>query len=329
MGRTCREIHEWIEEEVEKPIEEWEDRQEERCREEPCKWWMLCLNKLFCWLVWVTVKVVRWVVVTVGKWVTRVVCTVVNVILDVIGFIVGLILSIPVIGGIIRTVLNWVTEIIWRIVGLVDLLGYAIGIRPRKKMYFSVIIPEIDGVPLMPQSVIDPWVQNAIDIYDQSCNIDLRFTGYCQTSINPPGGELDVACNAGGFFRDWWLLGSWFEFVTKTCKFESNWRGVIGLGAEIHVFVVQNIPNALGCSMGPTHNYVTIEMQQFDAAGNLTSTPFPDTIAHEIGHACGLTHTGNTGGTNLMDFGPRSGTISTLSGGQAAIVRWSRFCTYI
>ena len=101
MGRTCREIHEWIEEEIEQPIEEWEDRQEERCREEPCNWWMLCLNKLFCWLVWVTVKVIRWVVVTVGKWVVRVVCTVINFILDVIGFIIGLILAIPIIGGII------------------------------------------------------------------------------------------------------------------------------------------------------------------------------------------------------------------------------------
>ena len=116
MGRVCREVQEWIEEQVEQPIEEWENRQEERCREEPCNWWTLCLNKLFCWLVWVVVKVIRIVIVTVGKWVARTVCEIVNVILDIIGYIIALILSIPIIGGIIRTIWNWVTEIIWRIV---------------------------------------------------------------------------------------------------------------------------------------------------------------------------------------------------------------------
>ncbi|MCA8957176.1 MAG: hypothetical protein KDC87_13965 [Planctomycetes bacterium] len=89
--KQCREIQEWIEEKVSKPVEEWEDRQEERCKKEKCKWWMLCLNKLFCWLVWVTVKVVRWVVVTVGKWVTRTVCTLISLVIAlVVALAVGL-----------------------------------------------------------------------------------------------------------------------------------------------------------------------------------------------------------------------------------------------
>jgi hypothetical protein len=48
MATVCREIQEWIEEQVEQPIEEWENRQEQRCREEECNWWVLCLNKLIC-----------------------------------------------------------------------------------------------------------------------------------------------------------------------------------------------------------------------------------------------------------------------------------------
>ena len=134
MGRSCREIQDWIETQIEQPIEAWENQQEQRCRNEPCNWWTLCLNKLFCWLVWVLVKVVRWVLVTVGKWVVRVVCTVVNIVLDIAGLIVSLILSIPILGGIIRTVLNWGTEVGWRLVGAVDFLGSLVGIRPRKKM---------------------------------------------------------------------------------------------------------------------------------------------------------------------------------------------------
>ncbi len=78
MVEICREIDEWIEEEITRPVEEWVERQEERCREEPCNWWMLCLNKLVCWLVTVTVKVVTWVTDIVGRWITRTICTIIS-----------------------------------------------------------------------------------------------------------------------------------------------------------------------------------------------------------------------------------------------------------
>lgn len=87
MALVCKEIQEWVEEEVSKPIEEWEERQEERCKDYPWydpRGWV-------CWFVTVLVKVVRWVVVTVGKWVTRTVCTVVTVVVDlVVDLVAGL-----------------------------------------------------------------------------------------------------------------------------------------------------------------------------------------------------------------------------------------------
>lgn len=320
MGRSCREVQEWIEEEIEKPIEEWEERQEERCREEECNWWLLCLNKLFCWLVVVLVKVVRFVIVTVGKWVTRVVCTIVNTILDVIGFLFGLILSIPIIGGIIRAVLNWVLEIFWRIVGIFEFLGSLAGLRLRKKMYFGVIIPVRDGTPLMAEADIQPWVDTAIEIYDRTCNIDLRFTGFCRTRIATPSVPFTVDCGAGGFFADFWVDGSWFEFTSRLCKFESNWRRFLGKGSEIIVFIIDGYTgNSVGCSMSATHDYVTVQV----APG-----PFPDTVAHEIGHACLLWHM-NTGGTNLLDTGGRTTPQPVLDRLQIAMVRSSRHCTYI
>lgn len=319
MGRSCREIHEWIETQVEQPIETWENQQEQRCRNEPCNWWTLCLNKLFCWLVWVVVKVVRIVLVTIGKWVVRVVCEVVNFILDVIGFVIGLILAIPILGGIIRTILNWVLEIVWRIIGIFELLGSLIGIRLRKKMYFGVVIPVIDGVPLVQESAIQPWVDTAIEIYNRTCNIDLRFTGFCQTEIKPPMNPIILDCGVGGFFSDWWILGSWFEFVSNTCKFVSNWRRVTGLGGEIIVFIIHGYSSrSVGCSMGPTHNYVTVQVPP---------GPFNDTVAHEIGHACALLHRA-TGGTNLMDTGGRSTPMPVLTNWQVAVVRSSRHAVY-
>ncbi|RKF28325.1 hypothetical protein [Micromonospora globbae] len=80
MALVCTEVTEWIEEEVSKPVEEWEERQEKRCKDYPWydpRGWV-------CWFVTVLVKVVRWVVVIVGKWVTRTVCTIVGVVVEAV-----------------------------------------------------------------------------------------------------------------------------------------------------------------------------------------------------------------------------------------------------
>jgi hypothetical protein len=264
------------------------------------------------------VKVIRWVVVTVGKWVARIVCEVVNFILDVIGFIVELILSIPIIGGIIRTILNWVTEIIWRVVGLLDFFASLAGIRLRKKMYFGVIVPSVRGTPIVNDADIQRQVDAAVTFYDQTCNINLIFTGICHTGVSPPAAGLTVGCDAGGFFNDWWLAGSYFEFAAATCKFTDSFRRVIGLGAEIIVFIVQDVTpaNTNGCSFASTHNYVVIEAKPTDQAF---------VAAHEMGHACWLPHDDDT--SNLMN--PITPTANpTLTNLQIALVRWSKHCVY-
>ena len=317
MGRSCKEIHEWIEETVEKPIEEWEEQQEQRCRNEKCKWWMLCLNKLVCWFVTILVKVIRWVLVTVGKWVVRVVCETINFVLDVAGWVINMVLAIPIIGGLIRAIWNWVIEGFWRLLGVPELIGSLLGIRVRKKMYFGVIIPVIDGVPLATQAQMQPQVDYAIRTYDTLCNIDLRFTGYCMSTLRPPKAALNIQCGAAGFFNDLWLAGSYFQLAINLCRFKSNWRRVVGAGGEIFVFVMPNIqpPSVVGCSMAGTQDYVVVEPTSSD-----------DTAAHEMGHACLLGHRDNDP-TNLM--GPSGPTgAPTLTNWQVAVVRSSRHCVY-
>jgi hypothetical protein len=80
MALVCSQINEWIEEEVSKPVEVWENQQKEKCKKR--KWYDP--RGWFCWLVWVLVKVIRWVVVKVGRWVVRTVCKVITVIVDLI-----------------------------------------------------------------------------------------------------------------------------------------------------------------------------------------------------------------------------------------------------
>lgn len=77
MAIECIEQQEWIEEEVYKPVDQWVEKTEEKCKKrhwyDPRRW--------LCYLVTTLVKVVVWVAVKVGKWVVRTVCKVVGSVL--------------------------------------------------------------------------------------------------------------------------------------------------------------------------------------------------------------------------------------------------------
>ncbi|MEU9662898.1 hypothetical protein [Streptomyces chartreusis] len=89
MALSCQQQAERVEETVLQPVDQWVNSQERRCRDEPCNWWTLCLNKLFCWLVVVLVKVTLWITTIVVRWVYRTVCTVVTVIVGVGALLFG------------------------------------------------------------------------------------------------------------------------------------------------------------------------------------------------------------------------------------------------
>jgi hypothetical protein len=315
MARVCREIDQWITEQVERPIESWVERTERQCREQPCNWWCLCCNKWFCFLVTLLVRIVTWVVVTVTRLVTTVVCEIVNLVLDVVALVVNLILSIPGLGGLLRTIINWITEIIWRLVGIPDFLLSLVGVQLPKKMYMKLVILNNNGSPLTTEATAIPFIQEAQRIFRQECNINLIYTGACIPKLSTPQEALTISCDAGGFFADWGVAGAYYELVSADCAFEDGIRRVIGLGAEIIVFVINDIPgNTIGCSMGPTHNYVVVE------AGGMGS------IAHEIAHSCGLWHQDDT--TNLMNPNLVP-TAVQLYGWQRAVLRNSRHCSFV
>lgn len=99
MARICEEYKEWVEEKIETPIEEQEQRTREKCKKKKCKKWCLCCNKWFCWIETFFVWVVKWIVKIVVKWFVYIVCRIVSVILTL--------------GLTILNILGWPVKWIW------------------------------------------------------------------------------------------------------------------------------------------------------------------------------------------------------------------------
>lgn len=321
--RVCREISRWITENVERPVESWAERTERQCNEQPCNWWCACCNKWFCFLVTIIVRIVTFIIVTITRLITEVVCEIVGAALDIAAAVVGLILSIPIIGGIIRAILNWVTDIVTRILSLPDLILSYAGVLVPKKMYVKGVILNDNGTPFATEEALMPSINFARDLFLRECNVNLIYTGTCVPKINTPTEAQTVDCGSSGFFADLFgIQGAHFEFVSNDCGFKDGFRRVLGLGAEILVFIIKDVQpsgptsDVVGCSFAATHNYVSI---QFSALADET----PATIAHEIGHACDLTHADTI--DNLM-FPNSSRTSFILSTGQRAWFRSSKHC---
>lgn len=342
--RVCREIDTWVTENVEQPIEDWVSRTEQQCIEQPCNWWCLCCNKWFCFLVTILVRVVTFIIVTVTRLVTVVVCEIVGLVLDFIGIIIGLILSIPVIGGIIRAILNWLTTVIWRLVSIPDLIASAAGLMVEKKIYVKGVILNENGVPMATEADLMPSIEFARQVLLRECNVRLIYTGTCVPQINTPVEAQTINCGGDGFAADMFgIQGAHFEFVSSDCGFKDGHKRVIGLGAELLVFVVRDVQtgdpgrDVIGCSFASTHNYVTVEVPALTPPPPPTTAPppgtaawVPDTVVHEIGHACDLTHTGESAAEmpNLM-FPTTARTAHTLSQFQRAWFRSSKHVVFI
>jgi hypothetical protein len=290
-----------------------------------------------------------------------VVTTVVNVILvtlesifgwvlSAIGFVIELILAIPILGPLIRWVLNLITHIVWILVGLVDALLGLIGIRPEKKLRIcTVILRDEKGVPVASVDFAKALLQVAVDVYKRDANVRIMPLGPFKYSTGFAGAEtvddswvivdggnsdgtlLDVPCKAGGAGADWLLPGSGFQFKASTLCFFGAWRRVVGYGAPVSCFIIRSVPGALGCALWIT-DYATI-------VGESALPPTsPRTLGHEVGHACNLPHTcvdddnrnmmATGGGCDPDSSTPPDRVNPRMSNLQVIAVRLSKHVTY-
>jgi hypothetical protein len=277
---------------------------------------------------------------------------------SVVGFFVDILLSIPLIGRALSWLLETAKSIVNTLISIPDIGLTLIGIMPEKKLRLAVIaLNDARGRPVEPSDLLlIRAVQCAMNIYRQECNIrviPIRYAQY-QTSFDAsteadssfifrddgtaPDRILDVCCEACAFGVDIGSAGADYQLIMSRLTFWGNGRRLLGYGAPIVAFTVRSFrDSAVGCSLGPLTNYVTVEFRDSQhGPGGLTNAQLtPDvrlgrvsTLAHEIAHACNIVWH-ESGSDNLLSRLTNGERFCRLNRVQKALIRASRHVTYV
>jgi hypothetical protein len=240
----------------------------------------------------------------------------------------------------IDTIINTAGEILGRFIGLPGFFFDLIIPWPRKKLRMRILILKSeDGSPL---HATRDLVQEAREAYDLARTIlrreaNVKLISYGNLArvevldVNPPTSALEPRCR--GPFIDAFGEAGTFYLANKQYSISIL---ALGNGAPISAFIVRNIENdtKVGCSSGAFYDHLVVSLdglrvENSDDVGQSFRTS--TTLAHEIGHSCGLNYMGfkehSDKKNNLMYKDQSRGT--NLNRLQIAGLRNSRFVTYL
>jgi hypothetical protein len=253
-------------------------------------------------------------------------------ILNVLAAIVGLIFVIPVIGPIIQWIWNVVLTAASAIFAIPDIVSYAVGIRPQKKLRVcAIILVDSKGNPVAANADVVSALNTAIEIYFREMNVIIIRSAPFQYStgfIHPPPADeswitlrqlgddqLTACCNACMAGEDLWLKGSSKKLEIMQDCFWGNWRRIVGIGAPVAIFVVQSMESrtvtfsdgttgvgqTIGCGLSVLTDFIVVAQSAPALGISNALQSSPEATAHELGHICTLWHlTGANDITNLM-----------------------------
>ncbi|WP_157519375.1 hypothetical protein [Herbidospora mongoliensis] len=242
--------------------------------------------------------------------------------------------------GILDELGNFVFEIVNRAFGVVDFVLTFFGIMlPKRVRVRIVILRGADGRAIiadgrLPQRDLAAQKQELDDAiavikkcFREQLNTRVRAAGGVLVETLPfpaPQAALHVRCGTGAWREDFQEAGKYFRYNAATNRSQA----LLGYGAPITIFVVDDVEDKVGCSISLLSDYVVVDRVGMQSTKGAPE-PRPTTPMHELGHACGLWHSWpallHTG--NLMKSGTPRGIILELY--QRAIMRNSRHITFL
>lgn len=186
-----------------------------------------------------------------------------------------------------RTIVRIVTTVIGRVLGIGDLL-FGFFKWPSKKLRLHIVIlTKANGKPTVNISNLDDSIEFARKLLKEKFNVKLKpyKKNYVEIIEEPaPSYALKVHCDFEAFKEEYGDAGDYFADHVVGLK------GIpVSLKFPITAFIVEDVVNKQGCALGPLTDYLTL-----DPGGVKNAS----TLVHEIGHSCGLWHSGSK--SNIM-----------------------------
>lgn len=211
--------------------------------------------------------------------------------------------------GIVRAIIRILVETVHRL--LINLFDTLFGFLkwPVKKLRLKIfILPDEQKTGIIAPSDVDKTIFYTKDIFKKNFNVEVVpvrsnefFVEILETTS--PYEALYTRGSTGALIEEFKIAGNFYA---------SNLRAPI---YPVTAFVVIDIKGAIGCSLGPMTDYITL-----DHSAAIDGS----VLAHELAHACGLWHLSDK--ENLLWNRKNRGDKTTWW--QKNILRGSRHVTY-
>ncbi len=223
-----------------------------------------------------------------------------------------------VVKAVVRIVVRAVLTVVAAVVNLFDLLLGFLNWPPKKLRLHVFILRDEAGVEVLGAADLGQLtaaLDNAKRIFKDRFNVSLvpYSKGFVETLPNPaPTAALEPKCDAGAWADEFREAGEYYAGHL------AGWVSGIPISASfpITAFVVRDVDGKRGCAIGPLADHLVI-----DPTGIIKDAT---TLAHEIGHACSLWHSGSRGNLMWADADRGDG----VKWFQKNLLRSSRHVTY-
>lgn len=213
-------------------------------------------------------------------------------------------------GGIGGHVGGFLLELFSRIIDVPEfLVGWWFGWQHLKRIKVRVVIlKDRNGVELVSHADVQPTLARTQQILQDEANVSVNVLGIVIVDEASPESALNVDSE----------FDLWLDNFGGARGYYRQYTDDYGVAKPLTVFIINNIEGSAGLSLGPFANYVLVEVLRF------TSASPSRTVAHEIGHACGLLHRSDN--ENLLYR--HGGEGDKLTNWQSSVMRSSHFIGY-